>query len=418
MKAIRKDLIFRLLMLNMALVIFGYAMAVMTSKATVEPMRIVKYLVLLVSFLAMLRIDYGLFRMIGIHIRSLLFLSLTFLLSSVFTEDPVESLGSVLTFLLPFTYIAYTVGYLCTRYSIKDTLDAILNGINWIYFIPVISFFITGGGFYNTNIYYLTNENDGTAFVSNHYGWSGTLFLVTGIDLLRNVRLPPWRRWLTAVTCCTSMYMVLISGNRTSWLSLIFVACIFIVRYNRLTFVQKALLLLIPLGLVLLLLKDPKSSLYSRARKTETQRKKGETRVKIGNTMFTHFRENPSRFVTGIGMFNKPGVKSLIGSTGYHNSYFEVLFGAGFLVAAFFAYLMITVPLWNYLRFFSRRYIFLAPLMIIPYFESNLTGGQFLFFPWTTMVLLMGFSVSFARQKETIRKIVEKAVEKKIAQQT
>jgi hypothetical protein len=35
------------------------------------------------------------------------------------------------------------------------------------------------------------------------------------------------------------------------------------------------------------------------------------------------------------------------------------------------------------------NYILIIPLIIIPYFESNITGGQFLFFPWFILMLLL-----------------------------
>jgi hypothetical protein len=40
----------------------------------------------------------------------------------------------------------------------------------------------------------------------------------------------------------------------------------------------------------------------------------------------------------------------------------------------------------RYVLFDSRRFIFLPTFMIIPFFESNLNAGQFLFFPWMTFM--------------------------------
>jgi hypothetical protein len=39
----------------------------------------------------------------------------------------------------------------------------------------------------------------------------------------------------------------------------------------------------------------------------------------------------------------------------------------------------------------SNRFIFLPPLMLIPFFESNFNPGQFLFFPWFIIMMYYAF---------------------------
>jgi hypothetical protein len=396
-KHIQKDAVFRLLFLNMLLVIVGYALGVLTGMASVGPMRILKYSFLLFSMLYLFKINQNLLRVLAHYLQALILLSVTFLFFALLSSDPVNSLVQVLTFIVPFLYVAFSVGYLMVRYSIQGVLHAFINSINWVYFIPVMSYFLTGGKLTDTNIYYVSSENEEAAFVSNHYGWAGTLFLLTGMDLLRNVSLPWWRKLLLVAFGAIAAYLVLISGNRTSWLSLGIVAILFIFKYQGLRIYQKSLLSLFPIGMVLFLLQDPTSALNARLEKTRIQQKKGEARVNASNSMVSYFNQTPEFWVTGIGMFNKAKINSLTGWSGYHNSYYEVLFGSGIVVFAFFMYLIVGRSLWHYLLIFATRYLFFLPLLIIPFFESNLTGGQFLFFPWFIMAILMSYARKFAQ---------------------
>lgn len=402
---ITRDPIFRLLFFNMALVILGYAIGVLTGLASVGPMRVVKYSVLLGSILYLSQINILVLRLLAHYLKTLFTLSATFLFFALLTESPSDSLIQVLTYIIPFLYVAFSLGYLLLRYPLPETLHAFISAINWVYLVPIVSFFATGGKLTDTNIYFISAENEDSAFVSNHYGWSGTLFLLSGLDLLRNASLPRWRRVAIITFGLIAAYLVLISGNRTSWLSLVLVGLIFIFRYRSISIYQKVLLFLIPLGMVYYLSRVPSSALNSRFEKTEKQQKKGEPRLNRSATLIEYFNANPALWVTGIGMFNKKKVKAITGWAGYHNSYFEVLFGAGIVVFTFFMYIIVVRPFWYYIRYFSTHYLFFLPLLIIPYFESNLTGGQFLFFPWFISTLLMSYSTTFAETKKLMSEL-------------
>lgn len=404
-KSLTSDPVFRLLFLNMALVIIGYALGVVTGMASVGPMRILKYSVLLGSILYLFQINSIVLRLLLQYLKTLLTLSVTFLVFSLFTATPLNSISQVLTYIIPFLYVAFSVGYLLLSYRLSDVLHAIISVINWVYFIPIVSFFVTGGKLTDTNIYYTTFQNEDTAFLSNHYGWSGTIFLLTGVDLLRNTTLPRWRQLLIVVFSLVAGYLVLISGNRTSWLSLALVSLVFVFQYRGVALYQKFLLSLLPLGLVMYLLQDPTSAINSRLEKTKVQQKKGEARSTLSLAMISFFNEEPSLWITGIGMFNKERIRAISGWNGYHNSYFEVLFGGGILVFAFFMYIVVIRSLIYYLRYFATHYLFFIPLLIIPYFESNLTGGQFLFFPWFITSILMSYSYAFAQIKKVMSEL-------------
>lgn len=387
----------------MGLVIVGYALSVLTNMASVGPMRWIKYSVLLLSAIYLFTKNLPALRLLASYMQATIVLSVLFILFALLGSDSALSVPRVLTYVFPFLYVSFSVGYLLLLYPTKQVLHAFINAINWIYFLPIVSFFVTGGSVTDTNIYDIYDKNEETAFVSNHYGWASTLFLLTAFDLLRNASLPWWRKLMLGVFCLVAMYLVLISGNRTSWLSLSVVAMVFIFRYRKIPFYQKAILSLLPLGLILHLLKDPDSAINARLEKTRTQQKKGEPRAKKSMEMIIMFNESPDLWLTGIGVFNKEKIKDITGWPGYHNSYFEVLFGAGVPVFIFFLYLIVIRPGWYYIRYFANYYLFFLPLLIIPFFESNLTGGQFLFFPWFIMAILMGYARTFAKVRLTIK---------------
>ena len=403
-KTVARDPVFRLLVLNMGLVILGYALGVLTGMASVGPMRIVKYSVLAASILYLLYSNLLVLRLLARYLQLLFGLSASFVLFSLLSDAPLVSILGVLTYLVPFLYVAFSVGSLLLRHPIQQVLHAFISAINWVYFLPIVSYFVTGGSLSETNIYGAENANEEGAFVSNHYGWASTLFLLTGLDLLRNVPLSWWRKTMLIAAGPVAFYLVLVSGNRTSWLSLAVVALVFIFKYRKIRFYQKALLSLLPLGLIFYLAQDPDSAINARLEKTRVQQKKGEPRAKVSGRMIAHFNASPSLWLTGVGVLNKDKIRSIIGWPGYHNSYFEVLFGAGVMVFALFFYLIVVRPGWYYFRYFSTYYLFFFPLLIIPYFESNLTGGQFLFFPWFAMAILMGYSRTFAKVRLAVKK--------------
>ena len=398
-KGINQDIQFKLLAINLALVIVGYAMTLMTNSASIIPMRILKYTVLGLSFLCTFRIDSKSLGRISTILEPSLLLIVMLVLFSLFTENPLTSIFKTLTFIVPFIYISFVVTYLAQTYSISSTINALLGVMNWVYMIPIVSFFISGGSLTDTNIYYISVENENTAFVSNHYGWSSTIFIVTGIDLIRNNLIPNWRKFVTYITIPVAMYLILVSGNRTSWLCVSVVLVIAVVRYNGISFPQKAILIIIPILLISILLNKKDSALNTVKAKTESQSKKGESRIKRSSAMFNYFHENPILFISGIGMFNNGRASSIIGKSNYHNSYMEILFGAGIPFFLYFLFLIVIRPGWNYLLYFSKYYLTLPPLMIIPFFESNLTGGQFLFFPWFSLVIIFMYAKKIASFK-------------------
>ena len=367
-------------------------------------MRGLKYLFLLFSILHVFTQPVQRLRLVWLGASAIHYLAALLFTLSFFTANPLESIKQTLTFIVPFYYVVFSVCLLQIEYSIKPLLDELLSAINWVYSIPIASFFLTGGSLSDTNIYYISSESDTTLFVSNHYGWSASIFLVTAIDLLSNKPLRFYRKILLLLGSIVALYLVLISGNRTSWLSISIVGLVFVFRYQAVGLTKKALLLAIPFLLINYLILDPNSALNTRIKKTETQQKKGEARANRIGVSVRYFNEQPALWITGLGLFNTSKVKSITGSPSYHNSYLEILFGAGLISFSLFIYLFLFIPIIVYLQFFASNYLFLFPVLIIPFFESNLTGGQFLFFPWFILTVFLYKARYYAAIRSSLQK--------------
>ena len=125
--------------------------------------------------------------------------------------------------------------------------------------------------------------------------------------------------------------------------------------------------------------------------KTEKQiYEKEEGRYEAFIEMKNHLNRQPSKWIYGIGMFNYNILNNYETKLSqYHNSYLEVLFGGGIITFYVFVLFMIVRPLKVFLKKIGQHSLLFFPLAIIPFFESDLTAGQFLFFPWFTYMILL-----------------------------
>ena len=99
------------------------------------------------------------------------------------SKDIVSSLNRTLTFLIPLVYIWLSMSLLIYRYGQKEVLNLLSGMIMIIYAIPMLSYIVFGGGFSGESIY---GESEGQVFVSNHFGWSAALFLISNFHVSMN----------------------------------------------------------------------------------------------------------------------------------------------------------------------------------------------------------------------------------------
>ena len=169
--------------------------------------------------------------------------------------------------------------------------------------------------------------------------------------------------------------------------------------------------MLIALGLVGVLLAAPNSSINFALDKTQKQEKVGEARFETAGVMLDDFNHEPTYWITGVGMFNYKLLKGNTKLSSYHNSYWEGRCGFGIPGFLVFLSFMVFKPVTRFLKYYSSYTLLLPPLLILPFFESNSTGGQFLFFPWFSFMLLLNAKTRFWNKKsfdasEKRRKII------------
>ncbi len=379
---------FIFLNINAFLVVFGYGIAVYTALESVAAMKIVKSFFLAVSCIFLFK-DMKLNRNpipSPTFIYVMIFSFWVFLMS-FFSSNIIYAISKSLNFLFPFIYLYIALHNLLNKYPSVELLKAFIKATNIIYLIPVLSYIISGAGFGQVNIYG-QGTKEGQFFVSNQYGWSCCIFIITSVDLWLNAKPGKGYRIFLIISSLVALYIMLISGNRASWVSMIFALMIFILRLKNIRTDFKVLLMIIPIAAGIWFYQIPESSLQSRLNDTESQLEKGEARFNTAKLAISEFNDNKILWVTGAGMFNYEEIIHGEGLGDYHNSYLEVLFGGGIILFLLFINFMLLRPIYYYIKYYSKYFLLIPPFVVIPFFESNLTGGQFIFFPWFIFMLL------------------------------
>lgn len=291
-------------------------------------------------------------------------------------------IGPFLTFGIPFLYILSSVQAAIVKDGSIKAYHRLISVFQLVYAIPVLMYALFERPLI---VPYLSPHV--TLLKHNHYGWASLLFLVLSVDLLSNVSIPNWRKWLTIALLPMAYYLFLASGNRATWVSGAATVLIFLARWQHASFDYKVRLVAFGALPLWYFLAYPGSAVYEAIERTSVQLKYGTAtseRLLWAMSAFNDLLSHPGQWLTGRGMFNYVG---LINPHSYHNSYYEILFGCGLPVFLLFAYGMVWKPFQHYWNGYSTRYLTFFPLLIIPFFESNLTGGQFLFYPWFTFMI-------------------------------
>lgn len=320
-----------------------------------------------------------------------------------FAEDPFPALYRSLTFVYPLLYILFSVNYLL-RYGAFNVLIALSYAILLAYAFVPISYFLFGEGTGQANIY---GHQEGDFFVSNHYGWGSAMFILSALTLLRFFPLKFYLRLALYLYLPFVFYLLIISGNRAGILAVFLALIIFLFKDQFARISTKIALIMGAVFIYGFIAVQENSVVDFLEEKNRTQLETGQEGRLIGTeAMLRSFEITPVYWFTGVGMFDYTQLHRYGGILAtYHNSYWEILFGSGIIIFVIFLYFMVIHPFrvfWNLTSSYSLLFI---PLLIIPLFESNLTAGQFLFFPWFTYMVLLNakeFKFYYQQQKEHI----------------
>ena len=396
--ALLKDPVARLLFLNALFVVLGYALANLTGKGLVGTVSDFKNGFLFLSFIYLIAtgrvVSPGKFFDSGFI--PIIF-SVLILYVSIGSGTTSEGFFRTFTFFIPLLYIYLSLAYLIANFG----TCTILTGLHWslllIYSIPLLFYLLSRGKITDTNIYGGGSEDQ--AFASNNYGWSATMYILSFLFVWRDITLKKFFKIFLTLLFPVAVILFFTSANRASWLSFAVAMIPFFFRYKGMHLKYKIMAILVTLGFISFLLADPNSSINFARTKSQKQERVGESRFATAQVMVDNFNKEPTLWITGVGMFNFTMLKNKDVLHGYHNSYYEILFGVGIILFLVFLSFMMFRPLIRYIKYYAKYTLLLPPLMILPFFESNLTGGQFLFFPWFTFMLLLNAKIKFWNRK-------------------
>ncbi|MBJ2174573.1 O-antigen ligase family protein [Aureibaculum sp. A20] len=385
-KFLLRDTVFKLLVLNMIWVILGYALASGVGFHLVPFIRVFKLIFVIGSLVFVLYrngIDTGFLS----KKWSILLVTLGVSVLAFVAEDPFPALYKSLTFVYPLIYILFSINYLL-RYEAFNLLVALSLSILLVYSFVPISYFLFGTDTGTANIY---GHQEGDFFVSNHYGWGSSLFILSALTVLRFYPLKFYIKLGLFLYLPFVFYLLIISGNRAGILSVALALVFFIFKDHFANISTKIILVFVAIAVYFFVAIQENSVIDFLQEKNKTQLETGKEGRLIGTeAMLRSFNSKKTFWITGVGMFDYTELRMNGGILySYHNSYWEVLFGAGIIVFLFFLYYMVIHPLGIFWRLTSSYSLLIIPLIIIPLFESNLTAGQFLFFPWFAYMILM-----------------------------
>lgn len=392
-----------LFFLNVFLLILGYSLRG-------APFQLVKFLRIAVVFLSLgsliflrYRVNYWFSTRKNWVLWGFVLLNLYVL---PFSLDFTGSTFRIVSWLPFILYLNYFVIYLFRRYDKSTARIKMLQILNLIYAYPLAIFFLLGNPLLNQNIY---GDTIG-GFKTNTLGWTGTIVFITSVDLLGNLKPTKLYRLLLVGAAIFATYTVYVSGSRSSYLCLALSLVILVFNSQQIKFFTKILTSVLIAGSVTYMLADPNSAVNKRIEKTEQQVEKGESRFEMAQIALETMQENPETLFTGFGFDNfREGIayyKNVEMELRSHNSYLELLTTTGIFTFTFFFVFMVLNAAVKYVRYDIRKFIFVPPVFIIPFFESNLNAGQFLFFPW---MLTMFFYVHYRSTQVSIRQIREQA---------
>lgn len=390
------DRIFLLLFVNALLVVIGYAVVVASGGALLGMMKALKTLFLLISIgWVLLQKDARTAFSATKYTYLIFFLCLILPFFGLVSENTQYALNRIQTFLVPVIYVWLSTSILVYRYGQQLVLQMFSLLVMLVYSIPMLSYVLYGGSFSGTSIYGYSEE---MVFISNHFGWSASLFLIAAFSYLNGRNIKLWTKLAVLLLVILAVYMLIVSGTRSAILSVALALMVVLFNYQRIPIYQKLIIVISPFLLILYLFAQENEAVLHVVERTQRQQESGtEGRLERFEIVISEMGRQPLLWLTGVGLFNyyffNRGGEEF---SGYHNSYFELLFGLGIPLFLLFMLFMLYEPLKQFLTRVSKYDLVFIPLAIIPFFESNLTAGQFLFFPWFCYIFALNAKKHFA----------------------
>jgi hypothetical protein len=320
-----------------------------------------------------------------------IYLYLALILCTIpFSFDPTESFSRYITYLGGIVYIALFSKYVFAKYKFQDSVQLfslicvisyllpVLVAIVRLPFLASVQFQIYGDKAIARNL----------GFMSNNFGWAGTIVFMSFFMLLTNTIVANKVKWTFISIMLFCVFMILVSESRSSLL-IMALSLMLIVGGPRVSVGYKALTVLAILGVFLVNLQfeliDLDSTRFNDKLLGDKTNLGKEFRVRVfENTRnFFYFHQEYYFHGFGWGVF-VPAYQQFVDSTNdmdMHNTYLQLLYESGLFVFIVFL-LVFFLPAAIKFFLYLRQYLVFLPFVILPYFENNLNSGQFVFFPF------------------------------------
>jgi len=385
LKPILKNRNFKFLFINMFMVLFNYSAYTAFGGAFFSIIAQIKTLIFTISILVILKDNHLSSYRIS-NTKYMYFIMVISILSTIIGANSFGPLSKTLTFVIPFLYIIYCINYL-TKYGAYRLLIALSLIIMICYAIIPIYYLAYGSAISSSHIYGLA---EGEVFVSNHYGWASTIFILSSFTISKHLSIKKKYKIIILFFQIFSFLLLMNSACRSAILALS-ISLLYFIFKEKIVFYKKLILYIFLISASVYLSLNEDSAFQFILERTERQiEEKEEGRYETFIVMKDKINAEPSKWIYGVGMFDYTVLSKVETKLKqYHNSYLELLFGGGIIVFSLFILLMIIRPFKVFWRKTGQYSLLIFPLVIIPFFESDLTAGQFLFFPWFAYMILL-----------------------------
>lgn len=320
-----------------------------------------------------------------------------------FSFDPTESFSRYITYLGGIIYIALFSKYVIAKYKFHDSVQLfslicvlsyllpVLVAIVRLPFLASVQFQIYGDKAIARNL----------GFMSNNFGWAGTIVFMSFFMLMTNSKVKGRLRWVFIALMLFCVFLIMVSESRSSLL-IMALSILLIVAGPRVSAGYKILTVLAIIAVFVINaqfgLIDLDSTRFNDKLLGDKTNLGKEFRVQVfENTRnFFYFHQEYYFHGFGWGVF-VPAYQQFVDSTNdmdMHNTYLQLLYESGLFVFILFILLFFIPAAVKFFLYLSKYLVFL-PFVILPYFENNLNSGQFVFFPFMfTLFYLSSFQTS------------------------
>ncbi len=320
---------------------------------------------------------------------------LLFIPSIIFAGQPLATAVRLVSILLYIYYLFLFFRRVSEQYPGLQQQLLLIEIFRFCYLIPIAIYFLNRPSLTEINIY--GSDKAALGMTSNNFGWAASFYFLLTVDRIKNFPTPGRnRRFIDLLSLPVALYIVFISGSRSSLLALAiaFILLIFFRRNISNLYKSLAVMSILVIYIVVAGMQD---LAVNRKRGSASQhgRAKKEVRMLIWKDIYHTMTSDPRILFFGVGPENSKNTLNQYLNRFYkvhpHNTYLILLFEGGLICFSWFLVYFLFLPLARYLRQDITQYSYVVHPFIISFFDHNLGPGQFMAFPLFSLIFLYLF---------------------------